>query len=151
MESWNSVNAYGPQAEIDRLKTLLIVTDGNGERKIDFTRVLAEPEDARVGNFRDWDQQQDGIYMFAFDTRWCFPFDVFHKLAELFPAIAFDCDAIHENDDWCGYGWFNTPEGGEDFDDRHDVPEDYWEHNLKRDPVAQLRYCAIVERLKGGR
>jgi hypothetical protein len=151
MESWNSVNAYGPQADLDRLKALLIVTGDNGERTIDFTRVLPKPEDPRVDNFRDWEQQQDGMYTFAFDTRWCFPFDVFHRLAALFPTIAFDCDAIHEMDEWCGYGWFNTPEGGEDFDDQYDVPEGYWDHNVKRDPIAELRYLNLVARMKGER
>lgn len=150
MESWNSVMAYGPQIEIDRLKALCIVAGEDGKSTIAFDRVIADPEDSRVDNFRET-ETPPGMYAFTFDTRWHFPFDVFNELAEQFPTIAFDCNAIHENDEWCGFGWFNPPEGGEAFADCYAVPDGYWDHNMKRDPDAHRRYLEVVARLTAKR
>lgn len=149
MESWNSVDAYGPQVDLDRLKALCIVTGANGERTIAFERVLANPDDNRVDNFRDRKQQRVGEWAFAFDTRWCFPSDVLSELARRFPSISFHCDAIHYMDAWCGYGWFNPPPGGEEFSDRFKVPKRYWKGDSeKRTEAAALEHKSRIDDLR---
>lgn len=166
-EMWNSVCVYGPQSEIDRFKRACIVpdtkkdweraqeigidwmVDPDGEYEDDL---MLEAEDVCCDswNFRQSKGQKPGIYWFAFDTSPPFPTWLLERFAATFPKLAFDCDCIADNDEAMGFGWFNTPSGGEGFHDGYDVPEGYWEKGRpKRDPVAHLRYLALVERMKG--
>jgi len=168
-EMWNSVNIYGPQAEIERFKQLCIVPVSEDEPPnrtlaMDFERIIPTPVGAEIElvrrlkawetsenawNFRASGNQERGTYSFAFDTIGRFPVPIFRRLAELFPTLAFECDCIEECDESMGYGWFNTPDGGDDFVDGYDVPDGYWEMGepIKRDTMAELRHRALVARI----
>ena len=131
---------------------------------MDFERIIPTPVGAEIElvrrlkawetsenawNFRASGNQERGTYSFAFDTIGRFPVPIFRRLAELFPTLAFECDCIEECDESMGYGWFNTPDGGDDFVDGYDVPDGYWEMGepIKRDTMAELRHRALVARI----
>ncbi|MBN2972907.1 hypothetical protein JW805_12855 [Roseomonas aeriglobus] len=103
-----------------------------------------------VWNFHHDDGPGDNRYAFNFDTDCRFPVDLFERIAQAFPALAFDCSCIHSMDEFMGYGWFNTPAGGEDFSQDYDVPKDYWTSGsgYKRGPAAQLRHAALIAHLE---
>lgn len=152
-EMWNSVDIYGLQDEIDRFKRLCIVEGPANDwesntHSIDFSQAGADYVDA--WNFRELGTQERGMYSFAFDTGWHFPTDTFESLATLFPKLAFDCACIADDDRSMGYGWFNTPPGGENFQDNYDVPEGYWDDGggEKRTPEALKRHRAVIAALK---
>lgn len=77
-------------------------------------------------NFRDLGPHEHGVYSFAFDTVSSFPTYTFENLVNLFPSLFFDCECIADDDRSMGFGWFNTPLGGQAFRDDYDVPEGYW-------------------------
>ena len=145
-EMWNSVTIYGPRAEIARFRQRFIVPapPGNWEGStlsIDFSSIHYED----TWNFRDWGQEDSNCYSFAFDTSPNFPIVTFERLAELFPALAFDCECIADDDRSMGYGWFNPPPGGEDFRDDYEVPEGYWDGDgSKRSPADEQRDKDLV-------
>jgi hypothetical protein len=72
---------------------------------------------------------------------------MFERLAEIFPALAFHCECIECMDEFMGYGWFNIPDGGEEFA-FYDVPEDYWTtRGVKRDPIPHAKHRALMRKL----
>ena len=112
-EMWNSVTICGPRAEIARFRQRFIVPapPGNWEGStlsIDFSSIHYED----TWNFRDWGQEDSNCYSFAFDTSPNFPIVTFERLAELFPALAFDCECIAD-DDRSGGGHFVEQSGEE--------------------------------------
>lgn len=169
-ECWNSVTIYGPAAEIKRFHQESIdlppgsdplnawngggwggypaeigfkgVVPGNSERGPRYGLV------EYVSNYREHAPEPES-WMFAFDTATGFPEDVFEELAPLFPALHFDCECIDSMDDYCGYGWFNIPPGGEAFRQDMKVPRNYWTTGtgFKRTPTAQARHDALVDAL----
>jgi len=164
-EVWNSVEVYGPQADIDRFKTLCIVPAPPEERHkrshaIVFSKVIPPQTDPNnlgqpiyyawdlPSNFRAEEEQELGSYGFAFDTPTDFPTPVFERLAEMFPSLAFHCECISGDDEFMGFGWFNAPEGGESFD-FYEVPADYWDRGGPiREPMAELRHQARLAKVK---
>ncbi|PZO81012.1 MAG: hypothetical protein DI632_00065 [Sphingomonas hengshuiensis] len=163
-EVWNSVRVYGPPSEISRFKLLCFAPsrasdthDDDGWDGCDC--VITVPADERrdngppfsdyVWNFDHDDVPGDSRYAFNFDTDFRFPVDLFERIARAFPALAFDCDCIDSMDEFMGYGWFNTPAGGEDFSQSYDVPKDYWTSGSghKRDPATQSQHEALIAQL----
>jgi len=152
-EMWNSVSIYGPEIEIERFKQLCIVPGPindweDNELAIDFMRIPGHG--CSAWNFRELGRREPCEYSFAFDTVASFPAAEFEELARLFPQLTFDCECIADDDRSMGYGWFNTPPGGEDFRDDYDVPKGYWTAGVvyKRPPAAQKQYQAVVAVLK---
>lgn len=173
---WNNVTIYGPQADIDRFRDMCIVPpspdDADGKPDITFDHVIASAKahaaasaaaaDHRLAidivanagsdpwNLRVTAHEQPGVYDFAFDTIARFPIPVFQHLARLFPALLFECDCIPDDDSSMGFGWFNTPPGGEDFRDDYPVPENYWtdQPRARREPDADSRHQTLVAELK---
>ncbi|WP_374943154.1 hypothetical protein [Sphingomonas sp.] len=162
---WNSVRVYGPSSEISRFKRLCMAPseesntcDHDGWNGWDC--VITVPAGDQGGNdqvFSDyvWNFHHDDVpgdnrYTFNFDTDFRFPVELFERIAQAFPALAFDCGCIHSMDEFMGYGWFNTPVGGEDFSQDYDVPEDYWTSGsgYKRGAAAQLNHKALIARLE---
>lgn len=149
-EMWNSVDVYGPQSEIDRFKRQLIVPAPAGNwagstLAIDFSCVGGDD----TWNFRELGPHEHGMYSFAFDTLASFPTYTFEGLAKLFPGLFFDCKCIADDDRSMGYGWFNTPPGGQDFRDDFDVPEGYWTNGgSKRTPPDERRYKIVIAALR---
>jgi hypothetical protein len=145
---WNSVDIYGPQADIDRFKRLCIVPGPandweDNKVSIDFSR--ADADYVYAWNFRELRPHEHGMFSFAFDTVASFPIYTFESLGELFPTLAFDCECIADDDRSMGYGWFNTPPGGDDFYDGYDVPEGYWDRGGgKRTAEALKQHMAVV-------
>jgi hypothetical protein len=75
-----------------------------------------------------------------------FPIYTFESLTKLFPKLVFDCECIADDDRSMGYGWFNTPPGGDDFCDDYEVPEGYWENGGgKRTPEAEKQHIAVTD------
>lgn len=152
-EMWISVDIYGPQSEIDRFKRLCIVEGPANDwesntHSIDFSR--ANAADCYGWNFRELGSDERGVYSFAFDTAARFPTETFESFTKLFPTLAFDCECIADDDRSMGYGWFNTPPGGEDFEDDYDVPEGYWDNDggEKRTPEAHKKHMAVIAEFK---
>lgn len=151
-EMWNSVDIYGSQAEIERFKRLCVVPGPindweDNELAIDLMRIPGHG--CSAWNFRELGRPESGKYSFAFDTVASFPSAEFEELARLFPRLAFDCECIADDDRSMGYGWFNTPPGGEDFYDDYEVPKNYWTTGVyKRPPAAQKRHEAVIAALK---
>ena len=151
-EMWNSVDIYGPEVEIERFKRLCIVPAPGYEwddatLAIDLDRV--EAGDGEAWNFRELGRADPRNYAFAFDTGTRFPVRSFERLAEMFPRLAFHCECIADDDRSMGYGWFNTPPGGEDFRDDYKVPRGYWKSRVhKRSPAKQKRHEAVIAALK---
>jgi hypothetical protein len=151
-EMWNSVDIYGPQVDIDCFKHLFIVQGPandweDNKLAIDLARIPGDCSDA--WNFREFGPHERGVYSMAFDTAGSFPTDSLESLAQLFPKLAFDCECIADDDRSMGYGWFNTPPGGEDFRDDFEVPEGYWERGGgKRTPAAEKQHMAVIAALK---
>ncbi|MFD1788069.1 hypothetical protein ACFSC3_10825 [Sphingomonas floccifaciens] len=149
-EMWNSVEIYGLQSEIDRFKRRFIFPApadnwAGSTHAIELCRIGGE----ETWNFREIFPAEPGYYSFAFDTLAIFPTDTFEDLARLFPMLAFDCECIADDDRSMGYGWFNTPPGGEDFRDDYDVPADYWTvRGCKRSPADQRRHEMVVAALR---
>ena len=164
-EVWNSVEVYGPQADIDRFKALCIVPAPpedcpESTHTIDFSRIIPPRTDPNnpghpiyyawdfPSNFSAEEHQERGTYEFAFDTSTDFPTPVFERLADIFPSLAFHCECIACFDEFMGFGWFNVPKGGEAFD-FYDVPADYWDTGgPKREPMAELRHQACLAKVK---
>jgi hypothetical protein len=167
-EMWNGVSVFGCQSDIDRFKDLCIEEpdeqDEDQETYVTFDNILliARAEDPKLAaslaksagfetwNFRAGKNELAGTYHFAFDTSPRFPYQVFKYLAKIFPNISFDCRCIADNDDSMGYGWFNTPHGGEDFSDCYPVPDDYWENSIgyRSDPISHKNYEALVAQVQ---
>lgn len=164
-EAWNSVDVFGPQAEIDRFKALCIVPAPSEERHerthiIDFGNVVLPPDEPnkplrpmycdwdRPSNFRSQAQHELGTYSFTFDTAWEFPTQVFEQLATMFPSLAFHCESIASNDEFMAFGWFNPPTGGEVFA-TYALAPDYWDTGgPMREPIAELRHQARLAKVK---
>jgi hypothetical protein len=51
--------------------------------------------------------EDDNQFSFHFDTAWGFPEPIFEKLAEMFPALRFDCACFDEMWNFAGAGAFN--------------------------------------------
>lgn len=162
MEVWVSVEIYGPQSEIDRFRAMCFVTDPvatdpENDLCIDFSSVSQRS----MGNgpiWNLWDQPWNfsthreaelGTCEFWFDVDYEFPTPIFDRLAILFPTLAFHCECITDGDEFMGYGWFNVPEGGEEFA-FYDVPDGYWAEGggTKRDSVAQAYHKRLVDKLR---
>ena len=156
-EMWNNVVVYGPQSEIDRFKKRCLSPFPLGNvhdpsEGFDPDRIVLIETDVfneETWNFREPKDQERDTYAFNFDTHTRFPATVFERLAELFPALAFDCECIADNDDSMGYGWFNPPPGGEEFRDDYDVPVGYWTNGgSKRSTEAERQHHARINRLQ---
>lgn len=151
-EMWNSVSIYGPEEEIERFRQMFIVP----AKQDDWTDAALEIDFDPIGhsayetwNFREFSDNEPMCYHFAFDTVAIFPTDVFEDLADMFPALSFECDCIADDDRSMGYGWFNTPPGGEDFRADYEVPAGYWETGgPKRHPADETKHKAVVAALK---
>lgn len=149
-EMWNSVDIYGPQSDVDRFKRRFIVPARRGNRgrstlEIDFDCFGGDEN----WNFRDLGPHEHGMYSFAFDTLANFPTYAFECLAGMFPRLHFDCECIADDDHRMGYGWFNTPPGGQDFRDHYDVPEGFWTSGSdKRTPPELRRHMMVIAALK---
>ncbi|MBM7406258.1 MULTISPECIES: hypothetical protein [Sphingomonas] len=156
-EMWNSVDVYGSPAEIERFKATCfdpvpVYRQNCQDSELDEEAiVMVGLVGSRIDtwNFRQRATKSAGHYRFAFDTLMWFPTREFERIAEAFPSLAFDCDCIADNDRSMGFGWYNPPEGGDPFRDDYDVPPNYWNASPnKRDPMAELRYQALVAELK---
>ena len=157
-EMWNGVSIYGPEDEIERFKKIFIAP----AEMDDWSDAAFEIDFDPIGhggyetwNFREFSDSEPMLYHFAFDTAAIFPIEVFEDLANLFPALSFECECIADDDSSMGYGWFNTPFGGEDFRADYEVPADYWETSgPKRDPANEMKHkdvvAALKQRLKDG-
>ena len=149
-EMWNNVDVYGPQSDIDRFKRRFIVprrphNRGRSALEIDFDCFGGDEN----WNFRDLGPHEHGMYSFAFDSLANFPTYAFEGLAEMFPRLHFDCECIADDDHRMGYGWFNTPPGGQDFRDDYYVPADYWTGGIgKRTEPELRRHMMVVDALR---
>lgn len=149
-EMWNSVDIYGPQSDIDRFKRRFIVPAPAGNRsRSTLAFKLEDLSGDGAWNFRDLRPHEPGMYSFAFDTLANFPTYAFERLTRMFPKLHFDCECIADDDHRMGYGWFNTPPGGQDFRDDYDVPEGYWTSGSdKRTPPELRRHMMVVAALR---
>ncbi|MBN8816543.1 MAG: hypothetical protein J0J06_13975 [Sphingomonas sp.] len=149
-EMWNSVDIYGPQGEIDRFKRLFIGPAPAGNRSRSTMAFKLEDLSAEYAwNFRELGPHEHGMYSFAFDTLANFPDYAFEELTGIFPRLHFDCECIADDDHRMGYGWFNTPPGGQDFRDDYNVPEDYWNGGIGKRAEPELRrHMMVVDALR---
>lgn len=149
-EMWNSVDIYGPQADIDRFKRRFVIPAIEGDHAgstltLDLDNVSADP----TWNFRELVQHERGMYSFAFDSNTNFPTHAFERFVEIFPRLYFDCECIAHDDSRMGYGWFNTPPGGQPFRYDYDVPQDYWTgRSCKRSGPEERRHMIVINELK---
>lgn len=154
-EVWNSICVYGPQPEIDRLKKLCVIRDVTGptdEPVVDFTALM--PESCFGQPYGTWNlisrgPHEFGSFDFGFDNPGECPVEIFERLAEEFPSLAFYCSCMASMDEFMASGWFNGPPGSEKFD-YHDVPQDYWEAGggSQDDEEAVLQHRRLVDELK---
>ncbi|WP_374943155.1 hypothetical protein [Sphingomonas sp.] len=149
-EMWNSVDVYGPQSEIDRFKRRFIVPAPAGNRSRSTLAFKLEDLSGEFAwNFRDLGPHEHGMYSFAFDTLANFPTYALERLIRMFPRLYFDCECIADDDHRMGYGWFNTPPGGQDFRDDYDVPKGYWTNGGgKRTPPELRRHMMVTDALR---
>lgn len=149
-EMWNSVDIYGPQSDIILFKRLFIVSapaDRRSRSKLAFKLDYLSGDNA--WNFREFRANENDMYSFAFDTVANFPTYDFERLVEMFPKLHFDCECIADDDHRMGYGWFNTPPGGQDFYDHYDVPKGFWTSGRgKRTPPEERRHKMVIDALR---
>jgi hypothetical protein len=131
-EIWVSIDVYGPQPEIDRLRELCAIIDIDGHTNdpvVDFRTLI--PDSMFGAQYWTWNLVSRGPHEpctldFGFDAYGRCPEEIFECLAAEFPTLAFHCSCIASMDEFMAEGWYNGPVGSPKFHYR-DVPDDYWE------------------------
>ena len=159
-ETWINIEVYGPQSEINRLKTLCKKTDVRSftdEFVIDFTALM--PNSNLGQQYWSWNMLKrghckPGSFDFGFDAPGGCPIEIFESLALEFPTLSFYCSCIASGDEFMASGWFNGPPDSPVFE-FFEVPPDYWEPggssgktneaiSRHKDLVARLAHAAFL-------
>lgn len=114
-EVWVTIDVYGPQSEIDRLRELCAIIDIDrytDDPVVDFNTLMPDSSFGRqywTSNLVSRGPHKPCTLDFGFDLHGRCPEEIFECLAVEFPTLAFHCSCIAGMDEFMADGWHNGP------------------------------------------